>query len=159
MLIPMAAPFNLVSMNVGYITTDSLYNRYRMFLPTTLLKFVQFKRIGADDFNRLFNKFKQANSVYRTAPFRLARNFPPMAVKYYMRALTDLNDYYEFLAQRIDEHKMCCVAVLMLHEDYLLKLRIRADMTFVWQVAVPTNTPEAIAHGRFLIQTLLFLFS
>lgn len=159
MLVPMAAPFNLVSMNLGYLTTDGLYCRYKMFLPTSLIKFVQFKRIAADNFERLWEQYKQSNSIYCTAPNKLARNFPPLAVKYYMRALTDLDDYYEFLAQKTEEHKACCVAVLMLHEDYLLKLHIRADMSFVWRVAVPTNTPEAIAHGRFLVQTLQFLFS
>lgn len=156
---PMSVPFNLVSINVGYHTTEGTYSRYKMFLPTTLLKFMQFKRISADNFSKLWTSFKKSNSIYCTAPSKLARNFPPLAIKYYMKALTELNDYFEFLGQRVEEHKMCCVGVLMLHEDYLLKLHIRADMSFVWRVAVPTNSPEAIAHGRFLIQTLQFVFS
>lgn len=141
MLIPMSAPFNLVSMNVGYVTADGLYNRYKMFLPTSLLKFVQFKRISPDSFSKLWRQFKDSNSIYNTAPLKLARNFPPLAVKHYMRALTDLNDYYDFLAQKVEEHKMCCVAILMLHEDYLLKLHIRADLSFIWRVAIPNKTP------------------
>lgn len=130
-----------------------------MYLPTSILKFVQFQKINSDDFKRLFDKFKSQDLVFRTSPVKLSRTLPPMAVKHYMRALTDLNDYEDFLMQKEEEHKMCCVAVLMRHEDYLLKLRIRADMSFVWQVAVAEDDPDLIAYGRLLIQTLMFIFS
>lgn len=90
-------PYNLVSLKLGYLTESGDYHNHRIYLPTTILKFTEFHRILPDAFTKSWQMFKNKKMILKTQPVRLCQNLPPMAVKHYMKALTDMNDYGEFL--------------------------------------------------------------
>jgi len=124
-------------MKIKYTLQREVY-RHTMTLPVTVWKFVTLKRIDTEDFYSKYTPIKR--DALRTAPFRLSRSLPPSTLRRYLSELTELTDYQQFLQQKsYTEYKLCSALTAMNVHDYLLKIRVRPDMSVVVQLAPRTN--------------------
>ena len=142
-------------MKIKYTLQREVF-RHVIALPVTVWKFVRLKRMDTEEFYRNYTPIKR--DALRTAAFRLSRSLPPSTLRRYLSDLTELTDYQQFLQQKsYTEYKLCAAVTAMNTHDYLLKIRVRPDMSVVVQLAPRTTEHSAQQLGCFIVQTLQFL--
>jgi len=148
-------PFNALQLDCGLSTPYDDVS-FRVFLPTTINKFMEFKFIEADDFRR---KWKREQNIMKTSEIPLDANVAKTAYdfKNYFNYLVDLKpkNEYDFLQGKKSIKLAGCFELDQPGVEYLMKIVVLPNGNAVFQLAAPVEVTEL---GAFLLQTLGFLF-
>lgn len=159
MIIPTTISCGLIRCSLRYQHGSTNVMSSPFFLPNCVLKLSKFLPLQKQQFINEFGKCKAAGGIFRTEIFKLSRVFPPAALRKYIDQLVELTDYDELVSGRDPEfeYKLGCGVLVLDAEEYLLKIRVRGNMTCVLQMATIDSSEESLQYLSSFLQTMQFL--